>query len=57
MAHEDTFSFAFELAKQVMVHATGHPAKVMAVGVAASVVFVAACIGCGIKQAMPGRDE
>ncbi len=57
MGHEDTFSFAFELAKQVMVHATGHPAKVMAVGVAASVLFVAACIGCGIKQAMSGRDE
>jgi len=57
MGHDDTFSFAFEIARQVMVHATGHPAKVMAAGVAAAVVFVAACIGCGIKQAMSGRDD
>ncbi len=35
---------------------SGHPAKVLAVGVAASVVFVAASIGYGIKERLC-RDE
>lgn len=47
---DHTFTLAFELYKQIMVHATGHPAKIMAVGMAASVVFVAASIGYGIKE-------
>ena len=47
---DHTFTLAFELYKQIMVHATGHPAKILAVGAAASLVFVAACIGYGIKE-------
>jgi len=47
---DHTFTLAFELYKQIMVHATGHPAKILAVGVTASVVFVAASIGYGIKE-------
>lgn len=53
---DHTFTLAFELYKQIMVHATGHPAKIMAVGMAASVVFVAASIGYGIKEKLC-RDE
>lgn len=57
MGQEDTFTLAFDLYQRVMVHATGHPAKCLAVSVAASIVFVAACIGYGLSQARFGSDE
>ncbi len=53
---DHTFTLAFELYKSIMCHATGHPAKVLAVGIAASAVFVAASIGYGIKERLC-RDE
>lgn len=53
---DHTFTMAFALYRQIMIHATGHLAKVLAVGVAASVVFGAASVGYGIKERLC-RDE
>lgn len=56
MASPGTFSLAFTLYRSIMIHATGNPAQILAVSVAAGVVFVAACVGCGAKERLC-RDE
>jgi len=56
MGQQDTFSIAFDLYRQVMVHATGNSAKVLAVSIAASVVFVAACVGCGMRKVLSNEE-
>lgn len=49
MANSGAFSLAVSLYRSIMIHAIGNPAQVLAVSVAAGVVFVAACVGCCIK--------
>lgn len=48
MAHEEqVIEVALEVGKRVLVHATGHPAKIVAVGVAAGIAAVATGVGYG----------
>lgn len=56
MANPGTFSLAFTLYRSIMIHATGNPAQILAVSVAAGVVFVAACVGCGVKSALSEKE-
>jgi hypothetical protein len=44
---EQVIEVALEVGKRVLVHATGHPAKIVAVGVAAGIAAVATGVGYG----------
>jgi hypothetical protein len=56
METKDTFTFAYNAFEKVLLRAEGDPAKILAYGLAASVVFVASFVGHGIWQAI-GQDE
>lgn len=56
METKDTFTFAYNAFEKIIVHAEGNPAKILAYGVAASVVFVASYVGHGIWQAIGQGD-
>jgi hypothetical protein len=45
---EQVIEVALEVGKRVLVHATGHPARIVAVGVAAGVAGASAGLGYGI---------
>ena len=57
MEEKDTFTCAFDLYERIMVHATGNPAKVIAVSLAAGVVFVAAALAVGVRAGLLGQEE
>jgi len=44
---EQVIEVALEVGKRVLVHATGHPAKIVAVGVGAGIAAVATGVGYG----------
>jgi hypothetical protein len=44
---EQVIEVALEVGKRVLVHATGHPARIVAVGVAAGIAAVATGVGYG----------
>jgi hypothetical protein len=44
---EQVIDVALEVGKRILVHATGHPAKIVAVGVAAGIAVVATGVGYG----------
>ena len=51
MAHEEqVIEVALEVGRRVLVHATGHPAKIVAVGVAAGIAAVATGVGYGFYR-------
>ena len=51
MAYEqEVIEVALEVGKRVLVHATGHPAKIVAVGVGAGIAAVSAGLGYGIYR-------
>ncbi len=52
METKDTFTFAYDAASKLLIHAEGHPSRLLAVGVAAAFVFVGAFVSHGIKQAI-----
>ncbi len=56
MEAKDTFTFAYNAFEKVLLRAEGDPAKILAYGLAASVVFVASFVGHGIWQAI-GQDD
>lgn len=51
-----TFTFAYNAFEKVLLRAEGDPAKILAYGVAASVVFVASYVGHGIWLAIGQGD-
>lgn len=56
MEDKDTLTFAYNAFEKVLLRAEGDPAKILAYGVAASVVFVASYVGRGIWQTI-GQDD
>ena len=51
MAYEqEVIEVALEVGKRVLVHATGHPAKIVAVGVGAGIAAVSAGVGFGVYR-------
>ena len=52
METKDALTFACDAAKKILVHSEGNPAVILAVGLAAAVVFAGAFVSHGIKQAI-----
>ncbi len=51
MTHDaEIIDVAVETGKKVLVHAQGHPAKIVAVGVAAGITAVSAGLGYGVYR-------
>jgi len=53
---KDSFTFAYNAFEKIILRAEGDPAKIIAYGVAASVVFVASYVGHGIWRAIGQND-
>lgn len=54
---KDTFTCAFKLYERIMIHATGNPAKVLAISLAAATAFGAAALVAGVRGAMGRQSE
>ncbi len=56
MEAKDSFTFAYNAFEKVLLRAEGDPAKILAYGLAASLLFVASFVGHGIWQTL-GQDD